>query len=71
MYNIRSGAIRWQIPDILPSGNSNFWIFQPLLNSHLKSLTLQVYVKGMEYKCRTVNISKTIRAGEHAQESLS
>ena len=31
MYNIRSGAIRWQIPVFLSDGNSHVCIFQRLL----------------------------------------
>ena len=27
MYNIRRGAIRWQILDVLSDGNSNIFIF--------------------------------------------
>ena len=38
IYNIRSEAIRWQIPDFLSDGNSNVCIFIAFTyqNSHLK-----------------------------------
>ena len=31
MHNIRSGAIRWQIPDFLSDSDSNCLHFQPLV----------------------------------------
>ena len=31
MYNIRSGGIRWQIPDFIPECNSYVRIFQRIL----------------------------------------
>ena len=52
MYNIRSGAIRWKIPDLLSDGNSNVCIFQHLL---VKIVTWKVspwkfsLIKVMEY----------------------
>ena len=44
MYNIRSGAIRWQIPDFLSDGDSYVCIFPAITcqNSHFKSLTLKI-----------------------------
>ena len=51
MYNIRSDAIRWQIPDFLSDGNSNVCIFPAFTcqNSHLKSLTLKMWINVTEY----------------------
>ena len=31
VYNIRSGAIRWQIPDFLSDGNSKVCVLQCLI----------------------------------------
>ena len=44
MYNISSGAIRWQIPDFLSDDNSNVCIFpvDNYQNIHLKILTFKI-----------------------------
>ena len=54
MYIIRSGAIRWQIPDILSHGNNNVCMFPAFTckNSYLKSLTLKIQVKVTGYNIR-------------------
>ena len=57
MYNVRSGIIRWHIPDFLSDCNSNVSSFPMFTshNSHLKSLTLKIKVKIMKYNIRMVH----------------
>ena len=50
-YNIRSGAIRWQVPDFLSDGNSN--AADTCQNSRLNSWTL---MKVVEYNIRSYAI---------------
>ena len=50
MYNIRSGAIRWQIHYFLSDGNSNVCIFQRLLvKIALENFNLESVGQGHEY----------------------
>ena len=51
MYNIRSGAIRWQITDFLSDGNSNVCSFLTFIDQN-NQLTVKIVVKVTEYNIR-------------------
>ena len=56
MYNICSGAKRWQTLNFLCDGNSNGCIFPASAytcqNSELKSVTFKIQVKVIDYNIR-------------------